>query len=93
MTKPFPNDPFLTGYYAPSGVECDAPDLVIEGELPGDLVGTYYRNGPAGHYYVPRRDCGARSRTGSKKHSLGRAGVQKSRKNWRDFRILLKFIV
>ncbi len=46
MTTPFPNDPFLTGYFAPSGVECDAPDLVIEGKLPTDLAGTYYRNGP-----------------------------------------------
>ena len=46
MTIPFPNDPFLTGYFAPSGVECDAPDLVVEGTLPSDLAGTYYRNGP-----------------------------------------------
>lgn len=46
MTQPFPNDPFLQGYFAPIGVECDAPDLVIEGELPADLAGTYYRNGP-----------------------------------------------
>jgi carotenoid cleavage dioxygenase len=46
VTKPYPNDPFLTGYFAPIGVECDAPDLVVEGELPRDLAGTYYRNGP-----------------------------------------------
>ncbi len=46
MTAPFPNDPFLQGYFAPMGMECDAPDLVVEGEIPGDLVGTYYRNGP-----------------------------------------------
>ena len=46
MTRPFPDDPFLTGYMAPSGIECDAPDLVIEGELPADFSGTYYRNGP-----------------------------------------------
>jgi carotenoid cleavage dioxygenase len=46
MTQPFPNDPFLTGAMAPFGAECDAPDLVIEGELPADLAGTYYRNGP-----------------------------------------------
>ncbi len=46
MAKPFPNDPFLQGYFAPMGVECDAPDLVIEGELPADLAGAYYRNGP-----------------------------------------------
>jgi carotenoid cleavage dioxygenase-like enzyme len=31
---------------APFGTECDAPDLVVEGELPDDLAGTYYRNGP-----------------------------------------------
>ena len=47
MTQPYPNDPFLQGYFAPMGVECDAPDLVVEGELPADLHGTYYRNGPA----------------------------------------------
>ena len=46
MTTPFPKDPYLTGYFAPSGVECDAPDLVVEGTLPSDLEGTYYRNGP-----------------------------------------------
>ena len=33
MTQPFPADPFLSGPTAPSGIECDAPDLIIEGEL------------------------------------------------------------
>jgi carotenoid cleavage dioxygenase len=46
MAQPFPADPFLTGWMAPSGMECDAPDLIVEGELPPDLVGTYFRNGP-----------------------------------------------
>ncbi|MFK8049838.1 MAG: carotenoid oxygenase family protein [Halioglobus sp.] len=46
MTQPFPNNIFLTGSTAPSGVECDAPDLIIEGELPRDLQGVYFRNGP-----------------------------------------------
>lgn len=46
MTLPYPNDPFLQGYFAPIGVECDAPDLVVKGELPVDLAGVYYRNGP-----------------------------------------------
>ncbi len=46
MTATFPDDPFLTGWMAPFGAECDAPDLIIDGELPSDLVGTYYRNGP-----------------------------------------------
>ena len=43
MTTPFPKDPFLTGYFAPSGVECDAPDLVIEGTLPNDLAPLFKR--------------------------------------------------
>ena len=38
MTTPLPDDPFLKGYFAHMGVECDAPDLVIEGELPSDLA-------------------------------------------------------
>lgn len=46
MTQPFPDDLFLTGATAPSGIECDAPDLIIEGELPADLQGVYFRNGP-----------------------------------------------
>jgi len=53
MTQPFPNDVFLSGPMAPSGIECDAPDLVIEGELPADLQGVYFRNGPD-PLYPPR---------------------------------------
>lgn len=55
MTKPFPNDPFLQGYFAPMGIECDAEDLIVEGELPSDLAGTYYRNGPD-PLYPPREN-------------------------------------
>lgn len=46
MAKPFPNHPNLEGGFAPIHMECDAPDLVIEGELPRDLNGTFFRNGP-----------------------------------------------
>ncbi len=46
MPAPFPDHPYLTGYAAPFGAELDAPDLVIKGRLPEDLVGTFYRNGP-----------------------------------------------
>lgn len=53
MAQPFPQHAFLTGPTAPSGVECDAPDLVIEGELPADLRGVYFRNGPD-PLYPPR---------------------------------------
>jgi carotenoid cleavage dioxygenase-like enzyme len=54
MTQPFPDNPFLRGPTAPSGIECDAPDLIIEGELPADLQGVYFRNGPDPLY--PPRD-------------------------------------
>ncbi|WP_328806138.1 carotenoid oxygenase family protein [Paraburkholderia solitsugae] len=47
MALPFPIDePFLTGYYAPIHMECDAPNLPITGEVPKALRGTLYRNGP-----------------------------------------------
>ncbi len=47
MAKPFPADePFLRGYYAPLNAECDAANLQVTGELPRELFGTLYRNGP-----------------------------------------------
>ncbi len=44
--QPFPDHPFLRGNYGPVLLEADAPDLVIEGEVPKELNGTLYRNGP-----------------------------------------------
>ena len=46
MTQPFPDHPFLKDNYAPIRSESDAPDLVVKGELPVELTGTLYRNGP-----------------------------------------------
>ena len=46
MAIPFPNHPNLVEGYAPIQMECDAPDLIVEGEIPRDLFGTFYRNGP-----------------------------------------------
>jgi carotenoid cleavage dioxygenase len=46
MTQPFPDHPYLTGFYRPFGAEMDAPDLIVEGRLPEELAGTFYRNGP-----------------------------------------------
>jgi len=46
MTSPYPNHPQLSGNFAPIRMECDVDDCIIEGELPSDLQGTYYRNGP-----------------------------------------------
>ncbi len=46
MSKPFPKNSFLQGNFAPVMAECDAPELIIEGELPNDMAGVLYRNGP-----------------------------------------------
>lgn len=47
MSKPFPTDnPFLLGNYAPWPLEGDLHDAVIEGEVPRELCGTLWRNGP-----------------------------------------------
>jgi carotenoid cleavage dioxygenase-like enzyme len=46
MSQPLPADPFFCGNYAPLSFEADAPDLPVRGELPKDLAGTLYRNGP-----------------------------------------------
>jgi carotenoid cleavage dioxygenase len=38
---------------APIPMECDAPFLTVEGELPRELNGTLYRNGPNPQFDVP----------------------------------------
>ncbi len=53
MTQPYPNQRFLRGNFAPLRTECDAPDLVITGELPRELNGSFLRNGP-NPLYPPR---------------------------------------
>ena len=58
MTTTYPSHPNLDGNYAPLRMESDLNDLVVEGEVPQDLFGSYYRNGPdpqfppkEGHYH------------------------------------------
>jgi len=46
MAQPFPKHPQLRGGFAPLQMECDVNDLVIEGEMPKELNGSFYRNGP-----------------------------------------------
>ena len=47
MARAFPTDnPFLKGYYAPVNAEADAGHLHVTGEMPKELCGTLYRNGP-----------------------------------------------
>jgi carotenoid cleavage dioxygenase len=42
MAKMMPNHPMLSGGYAPIQMECDASDLVVEGEIPATLNGTFF---------------------------------------------------
>src|SRR5580658_2542930 len=46
MSQPFPQHPYLSGNFAPILMESDAPDLPVIGEIPKELAGTLYRNGP-----------------------------------------------
>jgi carotenoid cleavage dioxygenase len=55
MSQPFPSHPNLVGGFEPLHMECDAPDLVVEGEVPPELNGAFFRNGP-NPQYAPRGD-------------------------------------
>ena len=47
MAQPMPADnTFLHFPWGPLQMECDARDLIVEGEIPADLQGSLYRNGP-----------------------------------------------
>lgn len=46
MALPFPNHPNLRGGFAPIQMECEVHDLVVVGDVPKDLNGSFYRNGP-----------------------------------------------
>ncbi|QFU75139.1 carotenoid oxygenase family protein [Halioglobus maricola] len=56
MAEPMPTDnTFLNFPWAPIQMECEASDLVIEGEIPADLSGSLYRVGP-NQRWKPRGD-------------------------------------
>jgi carotenoid cleavage dioxygenase-like enzyme len=46
MTTPFPQSMDFIGHNAPSRVEAEIYDLVIEGSLPEDIQGSYYQTVP-----------------------------------------------
>ena len=46
MSRESELNPFLSGNFAPWRMEGDADDLEVVGEVPIELRGTYYRNGP-----------------------------------------------
>ena len=56
MAQPMPTDnPFLEFPWGPIQMECEASNLIIEGEVPAELNGTLYRNGPNQRFH-PRGD-------------------------------------
>jgi len=55
MAQSMPSHPNLIGGFAPIQMECDVADLVVVGEIPKDLAGTFYRNGP-NPQHAPRSD-------------------------------------
>jgi carotenoid cleavage dioxygenase-like enzyme len=50
MTTPFPATQDFSGHNAPSRVECDIFDLVVEGTLPAEFNGNWYRSIPDPQY-------------------------------------------
>ncbi|MCB1698663.1 MAG: carotenoid oxygenase family protein [Pseudomonadales bacterium] len=49
------DNPYLHGVYAPTLNELDVEGLAVEGEVPADLVGAYFRNGPNPVYQPKNR--------------------------------------
>ena len=46
MVSAISNDPYLSKGFEPIPMECDCAHLTIEGKIPADLEGTFYRIGP-----------------------------------------------
>jgi carotenoid cleavage dioxygenase-like enzyme len=53
MASPFSTNPYLSRGFEPIRMECDCAHLTIEGEIPEDLDGTFYRIGPSPQF-APR---------------------------------------
>lgn len=53
MSRPFPDDPFLRAHWEPWRMEGEARDLIVEGQVPRELAGTLFRNGP-NQRFAPR---------------------------------------
>jgi carotenoid cleavage dioxygenase-like enzyme len=50
MTTKFPDSMDFAGYNAPSRIECDVRDLIVEGEVPAEINGSWYRSIPDPQY-------------------------------------------
>lgn len=52
MKKSFPATPYAQGPFEPWPHEGQIHDLVVKGQIPDDLKGTYFRNGPNPQYVL-----------------------------------------
>lgn len=50
MTQAFPDTMDFTGFNAPSRIECDIYDLIVEGQIPDEIEGTWFRCIPDPQY-------------------------------------------
>ena len=50
MSNAFPNTMDFSGYNAPSRIECDVHDLVVEGQIPAEVSGSWYQTVPDPQY-------------------------------------------
>lgn len=50
MTASFPGTMDFSGFNEPSRLECDLYDLVVDGELPREIRGRWYRATPDPQY-------------------------------------------
>ena len=71
-TRESDENPFLQGNFAPWRMEGDAADLEVIGELPRELNGTYYRNGPEPRLRAGRALSLVRRRRHDPRHPLRR---------------------
>ncbi len=55
MANPFPDHPNLVGGFEPLRMECTVDDMIVDGKVPDDLSGVFFRNGP-NPQYAPRGD-------------------------------------
>lgn len=56
MTEALPDNRFLQGIFAPIDQEYALDELPITGEVPKDLSGSFYRNGPNQQHLPPKGD-------------------------------------
>lgn len=76
MGAPIPNDARLKGPFKPMRFEATVPDCIVtEGEIPKDLCGGFYRNGPTWRRPTKQGTNGTSPRTGWSRGSSSKTGA------------------